>query len=299
MDSSQVCARCGAPLAPGASWCGKCGLALVPSAVAPTATPVPPPWGQPPVAPTATPVLPPWGQPPVAPQWGQPSLAPKSASIGQRFSGWWGGLSRKGKIGTGLAIVVAILVLAAMGGSSKTSSGASAAPKASTSGTAGNVAALATTAAPTPTAVVTPSPTPPPATPTPIPTATPVPTPAPTPLSYATLTSRTWALLIKAPDSYKGNAYQVWGCISQFDAATGLDSFRAQASYHNETYWYTNGTNSLFNGDQTMLADFVKDDTVAMTVLSLGSFSYDTQSGGTATAPLFEIVTIKRIGSCA
>ena len=92
---------------------------------------------------------------------------------------------------------------------------------------------------------------------------------------------------------------QALGCISQFDAATGLDSFRAQASYRNETYWYSDGVNAFFSGDEAMLADFVAKDVVAMTVLSLGSYSYDTQNGGNMTVPMFQIVTIKRIsGSC-
>jgi len=157
-------------------------------------------------------------------------------------------------------------------------------------------------ATPTPTAEPTPEITPEPTpeiTPEPTPEITPKPTPKPTPVSYVTLTSRAWALLVKAPDTYLGKAYKVWGCISQFDAATGADSFRAQASYRNETYWYSDGVNAFFTGDEAKLADFVAKDVVAMSVLSLGSYSYDTQNGGNTTVPMFQIVTIKRIsGSC-
>ena len=118
-------------------------------------------------------------------------------------------------------------------------------------------------------------------------------------MSYATLTSRAWALLVKAPDNYLGNTYKICACITQFDAATGPDGFRAQASYGNQTYWYTDGANAVFTGDATQLADFVQDDIVQMDVVSLGSLSYDTQIGGSATAPAFEVMTIKRMGSCA
>jgi hypothetical protein len=133
----------------------------------------------------------------------------------------------------------------------------------------------------------------------PTPTPSPTPTPAPTPKVYAKLTARSWALLVKDPDKYLGNAYQVWGCISQFDAATGNDSFRAQASYAKQAYWYSDGDNALFTGDADHLADFVADDVVRMNVVSLGSFSYDTQIGGSTTVPLFLVDAISRQGSCA
>ena len=114
-----------------------------------------------------------------------------------------------------------------------------------------------------------------------------------------TLSSRSWALLVKAPDNYVGKAYRVYGCISQFDAATGLDMFRAQASYQNESYWYTDGVNAFFSGNADKLADYVEGDIVSMNVLSMGSYSYDTQNGGNTTVPEFQVVSIKRLpGSC-
>jgi hypothetical protein len=153
------------------------------------------------------------------------------------------------------------------------------------------------TPAPTPTPTPVPTPTPKP-TPTAKPTHPPTPTPTPIPLSYATLSSRDWALLVKAPDNYMGKAYKVWACISQFDAATGTDSFRAQASYRQESYWYTNGSNAVFTGDESQLADYVESDMVVMNVLSLGSLKYGTQIGGSTTAPAFMVVDITRKGSC-
>jgi hypothetical protein len=132
-------------------------------------------------------------------------------------------------------------------------------------------------------------------TPEPVPA---VPTKAPAPRTYATLTARSWALLVKAPDEYKEQGYQIWTCISQFDAATGTDTFRGDASYRNETYWY-NGANALFVGTTEQLRDFVQGDLVLMNVMVLGSFTYDTQSGGTATVPSFAVMTITLKGSCA
>jgi hypothetical protein len=106
-------------------------------------------------------------------------------------------------------------------------------------------------------------------------------------------------LLVKSPDKYLGNAYHVWACITQFDAATGSDTFRAQGSYRQESYWYTNGSNTVFSGDDTKLADYVENDIVVMDVMSLGSLSYDTQIGGSTTVPAFMVVNITRKGSCA
>jgi hypothetical protein len=126
-----------------------------------------------------------------------------------------------------------------------------------------------------------------------------VPTPVPTPISYGELSQRDWQLLVKAPDDYIGNAYVVWGCVTQFDAATGPDTFRAEASYTNTSYWFTDGDNTLFTGDEALLKDVVRDDVVLMKVVSLGSFSYDTQAGGNTTVPMFEVNEITVQGSCA
>jgi hypothetical protein len=123
--------------------------------------------------------------------------------------------------------------------------------------------------------------------------------PPPKATSYAKPAARDWAKIVKAPDNYIGKGYVVWACITQFDAATGTDSFRADASYKNlGDSWYT-GDNSLFNGTTDQLSDFVTDDIVEMNVTSLGSYSYDTQAGGNTTVPLFQVDKITRKGSCA
>jgi hypothetical protein len=147
---------------------------------------------------------------------------------------------------------------------------------------------------PTPSPTPTPEPTPPP---TPSPTVKPTPTPAP--VSYATLTSRSWAQLVKAPDNYLFDTYVVWACITQFDAATGEDAFRGDASYRNEkgSFWL-NGENSLFAGDADQLAPFVEGDIVVMNVTVLGSYTYDTSIGGSLTVPSFLVDKITRKGSC-
>jgi hypothetical protein len=141
----------------------------------------------------------------------------------------------------------------------------------------------------TPTARVAPDPTP-----TPEPTAT----PTVAPVSYTKLTARGWAKIVKAPDNYIGKGYQIWGCISQFDAATGDDTFRAQAYYAKTQWWWLDGSNAMFSGSASRLADFVQDDAVFMKVLSMGSYTYDTQAGGSTTVPMFLVVSISHKGTC-
>lgn len=144
------------------------------------------------------------------------------------------------------------------------------------------------TPAPRPTFTLTPTEAPP------EPTAAPIVLPS----SFAKLSDRDWAKVVKTPDSYIGEGYQLWGCVYQFDAATGLDSFLAQASNAKQEYWFSDGVNAAFTGTESQLADIVEDDVVFMSVMSLGSLSYDTQIGGNTTVPLFEIVKIARKGSC-
>ncbi len=110
---------------------------------------------------------------------------------------------------------------------------------------------------------------------------------------------RSWRKVVKAPDDHIGRTYQVWGCIFQFDAATGPEGFLAQAAPKRLDYWYTDGENASFTGDADRLADFVEGDIVVMNVTVLGSYSYDTQAGGNTTVPSFLVDKITRKGDCS
>jgi len=133
----------------------------------------------------------------------------------------------------------------------------------------------------------------------PDPTLEPEATQKPAKVTYKKLSDRTWAKVVKSPDDYFGDAFQVWACISQFDSATGTETFLAQALNKKTTYWYLDGDNALFVGNENQLADFVEDDLVSMNVLGDGQFSYDTQAGGNTTVPMFQVQSIRRRGSCA
>ena len=117
--------------------------------------------------------------------------------------------------------------------------------------------------------------------------------------NYRTLGDRAWEQVVKSPDKHYGESYVVWACITQFDAATGDEVFRGEASNKNRAYWYLDGDNAIFTGTARQLRRFVKDDVVEMKANSLGSFTYDTQIGGESTVPMFYVHSIHRRGSCA
>ena len=114
---------------------------------------------------------------------------------------------------------------------------------------------------------------------------------------YEELSSREWALLLKDPDAYADETYVVFGEITQFDSATGSDSFRADAAYYNAgSNFFYEGENSYFSGDEEMLREYVEGDIVKMYVTVLGSYSYETTSGGLLTVPEFYVDSIERLG---
>jgi len=109
------------------------------------------------------------------------------------------------------------------------------------------------------------------------------------------VSKRTLALVFKDPDSQQGKIFKVWGEITQFDAATGTDSFLADAAHTNTTsYGYFEGENALFTGSEAALSKFVEDDLFVATVEVTGSLSYDTQLGGNTTVPQFQVLKISR-----
>jgi hypothetical protein len=125
------------------------------------------------------------------------------------------------------------------------------------------------------------------------------PKPKPKPKPYKRQSKRGWQQIVKSPDRHLFKQVEIWGCITQFDAATGDDTFRADASYKNwKGDWWFNGDNAIFTGSKKQLRRFLEDDIVWMRVSVFGSFSYDTQIGGSTTVPLFFVDQIKRVGSC-
>ena len=123
--------------------------------------------------------------------------------------------------------------------------------------------------------------------------------PAPPRDMYATLSSRKFKLLVKDPDSQVGKTYVLYGEVTQFDAATGKDTFLANSGPAKKRISYgftTYAQNSEFTSDEIMLGDLVQGDCFTAKVTVLGSISYDTQSGGRTTVPKFQVDSISVYG---
>jgi hypothetical protein len=118
--------------------------------------------------------------------------------------------------------------------------------------------------------------------------------------SYAAIRPRDFALLVKSPDKHIGKKYVIHGLVTQFDSATGEDTFRADTAATRQSDWYDYEVNTLVSAEDAALLDnVVQDDLVTMYVEVLGSFTYDTQIGGSTTVPHFQVHIIKVTGSAS
>ncbi len=121
----------------------------------------------------------------------------------------------------------------------------------------------------------------------------------PTKRAYKSLSERAFALLAKNPDSYYGRAYRIYGQVSQFDAATGSDSFRAEIGPRKLLPEYglvTFPQNCILRGPENRLKNVVQGDLFVANVVCEGSVSYDTQIGGNTTVPTFLVYAISVYG---
>ncbi|MFD3403976.1 hypothetical protein ACFWUU_25040 [Kribbella sp. NPDC058693] len=128
------------------------------------------------------------------------------------------------------------------------------------------------------------------------------PTTAPktTKTTYKKLTARQWAKIAKSPDDHIGEAYVVYGRVTQFDAATGEDAFRADVDgvKHKVEYGFVDyPTNTVLTNLSADVSDLVEDDLFQANIQVLGSLSYDTQLGGETTVPNLSVISLKVIGS--
>ena len=114
---------------------------------------------------------------------------------------------------------------------------------------------------------------------------------------YQEVAKRDYALVMRSPDDHVGETYVIYGVVTQFDAATGLDAFRADTSHAPQDNWYDYEYNTILVGDEELFANVVQDDIVKMWVTCAGSITYDTQIGGSTTVPAFRVDKIELIGS--
>lgn len=115
-----------------------------------------------------------------------------------------------------------------------------------------------------------------------------------------TITARDWAKIAKDPDAHKGETIVVYGQVTQFDSATGTDSFRANVDgvKHKVSYGYADyDTNTVLTSAGANLGDVVNRDLFRAEVVVVGSLSYDTSLGGSTTVPQLAVTKIDAIGT--
>ena len=122
----------------------------------------------------------------------------------------------------------------------------------------------------------------------------------PSTTAYRKLTARQWARIAKNPDAHVGEAYVVFGYVTQADAATGDDTVRANVDgvRHGGEYGYLDyDTNTMLQEGNADFTDLVEDDIFQAKVIVSGSLSYETTLGGELTAPVLLVNSIRVTGS--
>ncbi|MEU5553850.1 MULTISPECIES: hypothetical protein [unclassified Micromonospora] len=112
------------------------------------------------------------------------------------------------------------------------------------------------------------------------PTATPM-TAAPTPSDiYVTFTQRQWKLLAERPNDYIGRTFVVYGQVTQFDDATGEDTFAARVGPRRTTDEGGYDTTMLLDGDPKLLRSLAEGEEFQAEVMLLGTYLYSPPTGG-------------------
>ncbi len=116
---------------------------------------------------------------------------------------------------------------------------------------------------------------------------------------FKSISQRDWQLIAKDPEGAKGQFVKVFGKITQFDAATGLTSFRADIAGVNVTdaygFWL-GADNTFLIGNPTDLKYFVNGDKFIANVKVVGAYTYTTTLNGKLTVPelqVYEITLLK------
>ncbi len=113
--------------------------------------------------------------------------------------------------------------------------------------------------------------------------------PPPPPPTYNPVTDSQWQLIQENPDGYVGQTFTVTGTVTQHDANTGADEFRADAGPADNP-----NTNTIFDGsnDGSQVAPLQVGQSFTAEVSVEGSITYTTTLGGSDTAPELLVVSI-------
>ncbi|WP_406511406.1 hypothetical protein OG851_03110 [Streptomyces sp. NBC_00161] len=109
--------------------------------------------------------------------------------------------------------------------------------------------------------------------------------------------------MVRDPGAHLGESYRLFGKITQFDSATGTNTFRASIGYDKKwpaSYGYVDyDANAIFLGVSTDLEDVVQDDVVELWVTCMGSTTYQTAIGGSQTVPYSLVGKVKRYATAS
>lgn len=123
--------------------------------------------------------------------------------------------------------------------------------------------------------------------------------PAPACTTWPPISSRVWEETAKDPAGHTGQCMVVYGQVTQFDSATGTDTFRAAVGgvYQAPSDGFVDyQTNTVLTGNAAKLHDLVQGDLFTAKVHVTGSVSYDNQMGGGTTAPKLQVDSVKVTG---
>lgn len=118
------------------------------------------------------------------------------------------------------------------------------------------------------------------------------------PSSYKKLTDREFSMIVKDPESHKGEKVVLYGYVQQLDSATGPDVLLAGIGGSSKENWYEYQDRAIVvAGEKGMYQDVVQKDLVTIYATVNGSMSYDTQIGGNTTVPKLTANIIKVTGN--
>jgi hypothetical protein len=102
--------------------------------------------------------------------------------------------------------------------------------------------------------------------------------------TYPAISSRDYQIVVRDPAAHIGRKMVVYGRVTQYDAATGLEHMLARTDA-NEVDVYDYDINTMLEGTRDTFAPVVEDDLITIYADVIGSYSYDTQAGGNTTVP--------------
>ncbi|GAA3231638.1 DUF4190 domain-containing protein [Oerskovia jenensis] len=114
--------------------------------------------------------------------------------------------------------------------------------------------------------------------------------------SFTAVDAAAWAQIAKDPEAYVGDKIVLYAEVTQFDAATGSDSFRAGTGAEQPSSPFELDVNTLLSGDRSILADVTVGDVLKVHAIVEGATTYDTVMGGGMTAPVLEVAAVEDVG---